>query len=109
MRVRLVVLMTLAALARAWAEPPAVDATKIKPLLRGYTDGKGGETYNQSLSERRADAVKQFLKDKYGIDASKLVSVGYGKTQLKNSSDPFAAEKRLGEIPLRRLGRRHIQ
>jgi flagellar motor protein MotB len=38
--------------------------------------------------------VKQFLKDKYGIDASRLVTVGYGKTQLKNSSDPLAAENR---------------
>ena len=63
-------------------------------IVAGYTDAKGGETYNQGLSERRADAVKQFLKDKYGIDASKLVTVGYGKTQLKNGSDPFAAENR---------------
>jgi outer membrane protein OmpA-like peptidoglycan-associated protein len=38
--------------------------------------------------------VKQFLKDKYGIDATKLVTVGYGKAQLKNASDPFAAENR---------------
>lgn len=63
-------------------------------VVAGYTDAKGGDTYNQGLSERRADAVKQFLKDKYGIDASKLVTVGYGKNQLKNSSDPFAAENR---------------
>jgi outer membrane protein OmpA-like peptidoglycan-associated protein len=63
-------------------------------VVAGYTDGKGSETYNQGLSERRADAVKQFLKDKYGIDASNLVTVGYGKTQLKNASDPFSAENR---------------
>jgi outer membrane protein OmpA-like peptidoglycan-associated protein len=63
-------------------------------IVAGYTDAKGTETYNQGLSERRADAVKQFLKDKYGIDASRLVTVGYGKTQLKNSSDPLAAENR---------------
>jgi outer membrane protein OmpA-like peptidoglycan-associated protein len=63
-------------------------------IVAGFTDAKGTETYNQGLSERRADAVKQFLKDKYGIDASKLVTVGYGKAQLKNASDPFAAENR---------------
>jgi outer membrane protein OmpA-like peptidoglycan-associated protein len=63
-------------------------------IVAGYTDAKGTETYNQGLSERRADAVKQFLKDKYGIDATKLVTVGYGKAQLKNASDPFAAENR---------------
>ena len=29
-------------------------------ILSGFTDAKGSETYNQGLSERRADAVKQF-------------------------------------------------
>jgi outer membrane protein OmpA-like peptidoglycan-associated protein len=32
-------------------------------ILSGFTDAKGSETYNQGLSERRADAVKQFLPD----------------------------------------------
>jgi outer membrane protein OmpA-like peptidoglycan-associated protein len=36
-------------------------------ILSGFTDAKGSETYNQGLSERRADAVKQFLSEKYGI------------------------------------------
>ena len=63
-------------------------------LVAGHTDAKGGETYNQTLSERRAEAVKRFLSDNYGIDASKLVTAGYGKTQLKTPSDPFAGENR---------------
>ena len=33
-------------------------------ILAGFTDAKGSETYNQGLSERRADAVKQFLTEK---------------------------------------------
>ena len=45
----------------------------------GFTDAKGSETYNQGLSERRADAVKQFLSEKYGIEAGNLVTVGYGQ------------------------------
>ena len=36
-------------------------------ILAGFTDAKGSETYNQGLSERRADAVRQFLSKKYGI------------------------------------------
>ena len=63
-------------------------------LVAGHTDAKGGDTYNQVLSERRADAVKRFLSEKYGINASKLVTVGYGKSQLKAPSDPLAAENR---------------
>ena len=54
-------------------------------ILAGHTDAKGGDTYNQSLSERRADAVKRFLAEKYGIEASNLVTVGYGKSSAEES------------------------
>jgi outer membrane protein OmpA-like peptidoglycan-associated protein len=67
-------------------------------IVAGHTDAKGGDTYNQSLSERRADAVKRFLLEKYGIDASNLVTVGYGKTQLKVPSSPFLAENRRVQV-----------
>ncbi len=63
-------------------------------VVAGHTDAKGGDTYNQGLSERRAEAVKRFLTEKYGIEAGNLVTVGYGKTQLKNTSSPFASENR---------------
>jgi outer membrane protein OmpA-like peptidoglycan-associated protein len=67
-------------------------------ILAGHTDAKGGETYNQGLSERRAEAVKRFLSEKYGIDTSNLVTVGYGKTQLKNPAGPFTAENRRVQV-----------
>ncbi len=67
-------------------------------IVAGYTDAKGGETYNQGLSERRADAVKRFLSEKYGIDVSTLVTVGYGKTHLKNPSDPFSGDNRRVQV-----------
>jgi outer membrane protein OmpA-like peptidoglycan-associated protein len=67
-------------------------------IVAGHTDAKGGDQYNQDLSERRADAVKRFLSAKYGIEAANLVTVGYGKGQLKNSSDPLAAENRRVQV-----------
>jgi outer membrane protein OmpA-like peptidoglycan-associated protein len=67
-------------------------------IVAGHTDGKGTESYNQGLSERRADAVKRFLLEKYGIEAGSLVTVGYGKTQLKNASDPLAADNRRVQV-----------
>ncbi len=67
-------------------------------IFAGYTDAKGGETYNQGLSERRAEAVRRFLSEKYGIDTSNLVTVGYGKTQLKNPAGPFTAENRRVQV-----------
>jgi outer membrane protein OmpA-like peptidoglycan-associated protein len=67
-------------------------------ILAGFTDAKGSETYNQSLSERRADAVKQLLSEKYGIEAGNLVTVGYGPKQLKDPTNPFAAENRRVQV-----------
>ncbi len=67
-------------------------------ILAGHTDAKGSENSNQALSERRADAVKRFLAQKYGIEAGQLVTVGYGKTQLKNPASPFSGENRRVQI-----------
>src|SRR5262249_5694072 len=36
-------------------------------LVAGHTDGKGGDEYNQGLSERRAEAIKRYLVEKYGV------------------------------------------
>jgi outer membrane protein OmpA-like peptidoglycan-associated protein len=83
------------ALGEALASPDLKAGTFI---LAGHTDAKGSDTYNQGLSERRAEAVKQFLAEKYGIDANNLVTVGYGKSQLKNPDGPFASENRRVQV-----------
>jgi outer membrane protein OmpA-like peptidoglycan-associated protein len=67
-------------------------------LVAGHTDAKGGDDYNQKLSERRAEAIKRFLNEKYGIQAENLVTVGYGKTQLKNADNPTADENRRVQV-----------
>jgi len=67
-------------------------------LVGGYTDAKGSGEYNQGLSERRAQAVKDFLVGRFKIAGDTLVSAGYGKEQLKNTADPFAAENRRVQI-----------
>jgi outer membrane protein OmpA-like peptidoglycan-associated protein len=67
-------------------------------VLAGHTDAKGGDTYNQDLSERRADTLKKYLIEKYGIATADLVTVGYGKTKLKNASSPDADENRRVQI-----------
>lgn len=67
-------------------------------LLGGHTDAKGSDSYNQKLSERRAQAVKQYLVAKFRIPEQNLVTVGYGEEQLKNKADPNSAENRRVEI-----------
>src|SRR5436190_24012236 len=67
-------------------------------VVAGHTDAAGGEGYNQDLSERRADAIKRYLVDKYGINGSDLVTVGYGKSQLKDPSQPLSEANRRVQV-----------
>jgi outer membrane protein OmpA-like peptidoglycan-associated protein len=89
------------ALPSATALGKALSADNLKGgtfVVAGHTDAKGGEGYNQDLSERRAEAIKRFLTEKYGINASNLVIVGYGKTRLKNQKDPNSGENRRVQV-----------
>jgi len=47
--------------------------------VTGYTDRIGSDAYNQKLSERRADAVKNYLASK-GVPANRLTAVGKGES-----------------------------
>jgi outer membrane protein OmpA-like peptidoglycan-associated protein len=67
-------------------------------MLGGHTDAKGSDSYNQKLSEQRAETVKRFLVANYRIPAQNLVTSGYGKKGLKNAADPFDAANRRVEI-----------
>lgn len=51
-------------------------------VISGYTDSTGPEAYNQGLSERRADSVKNWLVSN-GISGTRLEAVGYGEAQPK--------------------------
>ncbi|MCX5818542.1 MAG: OmpA family protein [Deltaproteobacteria bacterium] len=55
--------------------------TDLKILIEGHTDNVGSAKYNEKLSQQRADAIKKNLVEKYGIDASRLNTKGYGLTK----------------------------
>ena len=67
-------------------------------IVAGHTDAAGSEAYNQDLSERRADSIKRYLTDKYAITAGDLVTVGYGKSKLKDPSHPLAEVNRRVQV-----------
>jgi outer membrane protein OmpA-like peptidoglycan-associated protein len=67
-------------------------------VVAGHTDAAGGEAFNQDLSERRAEAIKRYLIDKYGINGSDLVTVGYGKSKLKDPNQPLAEANRRVQV-----------
>jgi outer membrane protein OmpA-like peptidoglycan-associated protein len=54
--------------------------------IAGHTDYVGTASYNMTLSQRRAEAVKDFLTKK-GIDSRRIVAKGYGKTRPIASND----------------------
>ena len=53
----------------------------LKLTIEGHTDNVGAAAANQSLSDRRAAAVRQYLIGHYQIDGSRLASKGYGATK----------------------------
>ncbi len=55
--------------------------------IEGHTDSLGNHDYNVGLSQRRADAVKQVLIDKFGVSASRLSAKGYGPDRPVASND----------------------
>jgi len=59
--------------------PLLLDNPAIIIEIRSHTDSKGKETYNQSLSQRRAQSVVNHLMAK-GIDKNRLKASGYGET-----------------------------
>jgi outer membrane protein OmpA-like peptidoglycan-associated protein len=76
------------ALGKALSDPALKGSTFV---VAGHTDATGGEEYNQGLSERRADTIKKYLMQNYGLNGNDLVTVGYGETKLKdaaNGADP---------------------
>ncbi len=52
--------------------------------LGSHTDSQGSAEFNRALSQRRADAVKNYLVSK-GINASRIVSKGFGESRLLNN------------------------
>jgi OOP family OmpA-OmpF porin len=49
-------------------------------VIEGHTDNTNTAEYNQKLSEARANSVRQYLINNFGINASRLTAAGYGLT-----------------------------
>jgi len=58
----------------------------VKVLVEGHTCSIGTEKYNQRLSERRANAVRDYMESR-GIDASRITTRGYGEAKPIESNN----------------------
>ncbi len=68
-------------------------------VVQGHTDDKGSDSYNQSLSERRATQVSNYLISR-NISSSRISTVGYGETAPKysNATEDGRAQNRRVEF-----------
>jgi outer membrane protein OmpA-like peptidoglycan-associated protein len=59
----------------------------LKLMIEGHTDNVGAAGSNQSLSDKRAEAVRQQLIKTYGVDESRLQAKGYGASKAATTND----------------------
>jgi outer membrane protein OmpA-like peptidoglycan-associated protein len=72
---------------------------EVNVVVKGYTDAIGTDAYNLRLSERRADAVKNYLVEQ-GISSSRITTRGYGKADpvASNATEEGRARNRRAEV-----------
>lgn len=66
--------------------------------IDGHTDASGTEAYNQSLSEKRALSVGNYLYESFGIDPKRLSLQGKGESQLFDTANPNSGKNRRVQI-----------
>lgn len=52
-----------------------------KLIIEGHTCSIGSDQYNYELSVKRANAIKNFMVQAYGIDPNKIIAVGFGESR----------------------------
>ena len=67
-------------------------------LLEGHTDTTGNPDYNLALSKRRAEAVRAYLTDQFGVDSSRLQAVGRGEDALLDPDHPTSPVNRRVQV-----------
>lgn len=71
--------------------------------LTGGTDSTGDKQYNYALSQRRADAVAQYLQTRYNIAPHRFYLVGIGKDQEVATNGTAAGRKQNRRVQVRVL------
>ena len=79
--------------------PPMKEHSELRALVEGHTDSIGSEAYNLRLSERRANAVADYMESQ-GISSSRITTKGWGKSKpvADNRTKEGRAKNRRVEI-----------
>ena len=92
---------TLDELGRALASQ---DLAAYRFRIEGHTDTVGSSNYNRTLSERRAEAVVDYVTRKYGVDPGRLQAIGMGEDGLLVPTPPQTPEPRNRRVQVTNLG-----
>jgi outer membrane protein OmpA-like peptidoglycan-associated protein len=71
----------------------------LKMEVEGFTDSVGSEEYNQTLSERRSDSVRDYLTHN-GVDSALVTSKGFGKSQPVAGNETAAGRQQNRRVEL---------
>jgi outer membrane protein OmpA-like peptidoglycan-associated protein len=84
------------------------DKTVIE--VAGHTDSVGSDTYNQGLSQRRADSVAAYLSS-HGVTRTRVVTVGGGEAHpvASNDTEEGRAQNRRVEITIVPVSEENVQ
>lgn len=73
--------------------------------VAGHTDKSGSASYNVSLGMQRAESVKQYLADQYGVALYRMFSVSYGETKPVAMPDQKNAASQNRRVVLKLWGK----
>lgn len=75
----------------------------VRVKIAGHTDAQGSDTYNQALSQRRAEAVRRRIAAA-GIDASRIEATGFGEAQPVAPNDNAAGRQQNRRVEITLVG-----
>ena len=75
---------------------------KMKVMIEGHTDNTGKEAMNQSLSDKRAQAIKEEIV-KRGVEASRMETIGYGATKPIADNKTAAGRTQNRRVTIKKL------
>jgi outer membrane protein OmpA-like peptidoglycan-associated protein len=91
----------LNALATAMQFPQLQD---VYLIIAGHTDARGSDESNKALSQRRANAVVDWLVTERSISPDRLQAIGYGEERLADRNNPASGVNRRVEVIAKQVG-----
>ena len=79
------------------------DHPDLKLVIEGHTDDVGAAASNLSLSEKRAEAVRRYLVETYGVDKDRLQAKGFGASKPTAGNDTPEGRQQNRRVELVRI------